>query len=78
MMMFWKTKIYSTVTKNDGKYVDMQQLLTQACTAVINSWSNESWLYCKKKKKKRKKKFKNGKITSDLYLELLSSVSEFP
>ena len=46
MMMFWKTKIYSTVTKNDGKYVDMQQFLTQACTAVINSWSDESWLYC--------------------------------
>ena len=32
----------------------------------------------KKKKKEKKKTFKNGKITSDLYLKLLSSVSEFP
>ena len=61
MMMFWKTKIYSTVTKNDGKYVDMQQFLTQACTAVINSWSDESWLYWKKKKKRKEKKIRKWK-----------------
>ena len=37
MMIIWKTKTYTIIIKqNNKKYADMQQFLTQACTAVTN------------------------------------------
>ena len=35
-MTFWKTNIHNHYERNDKKQGDVQQLITQTCTAVMN------------------------------------------